>query len=57
MLTNYKTSTMGLLLILIGVGGIKWGGLDALTGGAIITAGLGLMAAKDSNVTGGTREQ
>jgi len=57
MITSYKTTILGVVLILLGIGGMKWGGLDTLTGGAIITAGLGFLAAKDGNVIGGTREQ
>ena len=57
MLKSWKTTILGFVLILIGIGGMKWGGLDTLIGGAIITAGLGFLAAKDGDVTGGTREQ
>ena len=57
MLTSWKTSIIGFALIFIGIGGMKWGSLDTLIGGAIITAGLGFLAAKDNNVTGGTKEQ
>jgi hypothetical protein len=54
---NWKTSVIGLILIALGIIGIKWTCIDGVTGGAIITAGLGFLAAKDFNVTGGTREQ
>ena len=57
MLTSWKTSILGFALILIGIVGMKWGSLDTLIGEALIIAGLGFMAAKDNNVTGGTKEQ
>lgn len=57
MFTNIKTTVTGFVLIGLGILGLKWGNLDNIAGTAIITAGLGLVAAKDSNVTGGTKEQ
>jgi hypothetical protein len=54
---NWKTSLIGVALIALGIIGIKWTCVDGVTGGAIITAGVGFLAAKDHNVTGGTKEQ
>lgn len=60
---NWKTTVSGILTIL---GGIAAGGKLIIAGqvteGAgvlltAITAGVGLIAAKDSNVTGGTIKQ
>jgi hypothetical protein len=56
-MASWQTSLIGIVLILLGGIGIKWGGLDPITGGAIITAGLGFLRAKDSNVTGGSVPQ
>lgn len=54
---NIKTTFFGLVLIILGIYGMAATGLDKTLGGAIITAGLGLVVAKDGNVTGGTKEQ
>jgi hypothetical protein len=56
MFASIKTTVIGFILISIGIIGLKYFNLDGITGGAIITAGLGMLAAKDSNVTGGTKE-
>ena len=57
MITSWKTSLLGLALVALGVIGLSFGKVEGVTGGAIITAGLGLVASKDSNVTGGTKPQ
>lgn len=57
MTTNWMTSLPGVILVALGIIGMKWANVDAVTGSAIITAGLGLIAAKQFNVTGGTKEQ
>ena len=52
---NWKTSASGLILILLGLGGQFLGiHVPGFTGdpGTMIMAGLGLIVAKDSNVTG-----
>lgn len=49
---NWKTSLIGVVLIALGIFGIKWSCVDGVTGMAIITAGLGFLAAKDFNVSG-----
>lgn len=60
LLTNWKTSLTGLIIIALGAAGtfagIKIPGfsLDFLTA---LTVGTGLLFAKDSNVTGGTTPQ
>lgn len=46
---SWKTTIIGLVLVLLGVGGVGFSGLDKVTGTAIITAGLGLVVAKDHN--------
>lgn len=61
-LTNWKTSAGGILTIAIGVAsllGIKVGAnpIDPTSAIAMITAGWGLLMAKDQNVTGGTVKQ
>jgi membrane-bound ClpP family serine protease len=56
-MTNWKTSAVGIILIILGMVGIKFSCVDAVAGGAIITAGLGFLAAKDFNVHGGTVPQ
>lgn len=59
-LNNWKTSLTGLIIIALGAAssflGIKIPGfnLDFL---AALTAGIGLLIAKDGNVTGGTNQQ
>lgn len=54
---NYKTSITGLLLVLVGLSqallGVKIPGFG-MEPGVAITIGLGLLSAKDGNVTGGT---
>lgn len=57
MVTNWKTSVLGLVLIGLGVYGMAALNLDKIVGGSIVTAGLGLIVSKDHNVTGGTKEQ
>lgn len=52
-MVSWKTSLIGLALIIIGVVGMALANLDKVIGGAIITAGLGFLAAKDSQVHGG----
>lgn len=60
-LTNWKTTSSGLLMIVMGLCslvGIKYG--PGMTPEAAITAimgGFGLLFAKDGNVTGGTTPQ
>jgi hypothetical protein len=58
--TNWKTSAAGLIVILLGAlgtfAGIKVPGFD-LEFLAALTAGIGLILAKDGNVTGGTVNQ
>lgn len=56
-MASWQTSIVGIVLILIGGVGIKWGGIDPLIGGAIITAGLGFLRTKDAQVTGGSVPQ
>ena len=53
---NWKTSIVGIILIVLGIVSMPCG-VDKTIGGAIITAGLGFLVAKDNDVTGGTREQ
>ena len=52
MVTNWMTSLPGVVLVALGIIGMKWANIDAVTGSAIITAGLGLIAAKQFNVSG-----
>lgn len=56
-MASWQTSIIGIVLILIGGVGIKWGGIDPLIGGAIITAGLGFLRTKDAQITGGSIPQ
>jgi hypothetical protein len=60
LLSNWKTSVGGLIIILIGAlstfVGIKVPGFN-MDFGSALTAGLALILAKDSNVTGGTTQQ
>lgn len=56
-MTSWKTSLIGLALILLGIAGMAFLSLDKVTGGALITAGLGFLLTKDSQVTGGTVPQ
>lgn len=59
-MTNWKTTVMGILTIIVALGNSALGffktgaipDLGVLV--AAITAGIGLITAKDSNVTGGT---
>jgi hypothetical protein len=59
-MSNWKTSLTGLVIIALGAAstflGIKIPGfnMDFL---AALTAGIGLIIAKDGNVTGGTSQQ
>lgn len=55
MLKSWHTSAVGLVLIIIGVAGMGFTGLDKVIGGAIITAGLGFFLTKDTGTTGGTK--
>jgi hypothetical protein len=57
MFASIKTTVIGFILIGMGIVGLKYFNLDGITGGAIITAGLGMLAAKDNDLTGGTRQQ
>ena len=60
---NWKTSAAGALTMLAGVGslfGVSIAGLapiDPTAALAMITGGIGLIFAKDGNVTGGTTAQ
>lgn len=58
-LTNWKTTAAGVLMILTGIAGLLGikGGADPVTAWGMITAGFGLIFAKDGNVTGGTTPQ
>lgn len=55
MMKSWKTTVAGLATIAMGVVLIAIG--QVAPGLACIPVGLGLIAAKDSNVTGGTTEQ
>lgn len=62
LLTNWKTTLGGVLTMLIGIAallGVKVGStpIDPSTALAMITAGFGLLFAKDGNITGGTTQQ
>jgi hypothetical protein len=63
LLANWKTTTAGLLAVAIGLAsllGISVAGMapvDPATAITMITAGAGLVFAKDGNVTGGTKTQ
>jgi len=62
MLLNWYTSLPGLVVLIIGavillIGVFRKEGVSIATGAAICTAGLGLLAAKDQRVTGGTIPQ
>ena len=54
---SWRTSLIGLALIILGIAGMSLANLDKVTGGALITAGLGFLLAKDSQVTGGSVPQ
>lgn len=56
-MTSWRTSLIGLALIIIGIAGMSLAGLDKVTGGALITAGLGFLLTKDGQVTGGSIPQ
>lgn len=56
-MASYKTSLIGLALILMGIAGMAFAGLDKVVGSSIITAGLGFLLAKDAQVTGGSIPQ
>lgn len=57
MLISWMTSLPGVILVALGIIGLKWACIDTVTGIAIITAGLGLIGAKQFNVTGGSVPQ
>jgi len=57
MFASIRTTVIGFALIILGVVGMAYYSLDKIVGGSIVTAGLGLLVAKDGNVTGGTKEQ
>lgn len=52
---NWKTTLTGVAVIIAGCALIYVG--QAAVGGTVILIGLGLVSAKDSNVTGGTTQQ
>ncbi len=53
---NIKTNTMGIILILAGVY-VFLSTKDYTQAGLAVAAGIGLLNAKDNNVTGGTISQ
>ncbi len=57
MFTSWKTSLTGIGMIAFGIIGLAVGKLTYDVATSAILAGLGLIFAKDSNVTGGTKEQ
>ncbi len=57
MFLNWKTSLTGVGNIVFAVVGLTIGKLTWLEAGPMIAAGLGLIWAKDHNVTGGSVEQ
>jgi hypothetical protein len=62
MLTNWKTTSAGVMMILTAILsflGVKVPGMtvDPSTAGPLLIAGLGLLFSKDGNVTGGTTPQ
>lgn len=62
MMMNWKTTASGALMVLVGVAsllGLNFGGTPMSPDAAIasIMGGLGLIFAKDSNVTGGSVQQ
>jgi len=54
---NWKTTILGILSLLFTMSKIYATGVVEAQDVAVITAGGGLITAKDSNVTGGTKEQ
>jgi len=58
-LTNWKTTGSGIIMIVLGIGGLLGikGGTDPSVAVTSIVGGLGLIFAKDKNVTGGTTRQ
>jgi hypothetical protein len=61
-LVNWKTTVGGALMVATGIAGLcgvsfEGGPVSPETSFGLITGGLGLMFAKDSNVTGGTKPQ
>ena len=60
LLTNWKTGAAGLIIIVLGALssflGIHVPGFNMDFGAAVVT-GIGMILAKDSNVTGGTLPQ
>jgi len=62
MFTNWKTTSAGLLLIIGGISALIFANhpltQEAIMGSATsILGGIGLLFAKDNNVTGGTKQQ
>lgn len=60
LLTNWKTTLAGLIALVIQVGPVLWPTVITPATANTITAvavSLGIIAAKDSNVTGGTTKQ
>lgn len=60
-MNSWKTTLAGVAMVLGAIVGIindlvAGKAIDLATYGAAIIAGLGLIAAKDSNVTGGTKQ-
>lgn len=55
MFTSWKTTITGVGMILFGVVGLVLGKVTWDVAGPSIVGGLGLIFAKDSDVTGGTR--
>lgn len=53
---SWITSLTGSAVILFVIGGIALGKISYGEGAPLILAGLGLIAAKDFNVTGGTKK-
>lgn len=54
---NWKTTLSGLGMIAYGVIGVLLGKVGWDIAGPSIIGGIGLILAKDSDVTGGTRDQ
>lgn len=58
-LTNWKTTGSGIVMIVLGIAGLLGikGGTDPSIAITSIMGGIGLIFAKDNNVTGGTTPQ
>lgn len=58
-LANWKTTGAGVLMVVLGVGGLLGikGGTDPSVAITSIMGGIGLIFAKDKNVTGGNTPQ